>query len=175
MNIFKLHVPYFYIGERELLATFFIVSGWMYRYLDLKIEENGKIIPLMLLVVITGSILWPCSMITLESWKVLPYIFSALAGIFIVFSLCKMLTREEGLVSKWLIYVGNNTLTILIWHFSVFKMVSAIIIGIYELPVQSISEFPVMKVYSQQGWWILYLVLGVVGPTLMSKVKFLKK
>lgn len=172
MNYLKLHIPYFYVGERELLASFFITTGWMYKNAGLKIEENKIIIPILTLFVIIGSVIWPCSMITLETWKILPYSISALAGTLAIFGICKVLEKWGGQVLK---YIGDNTLTILIWHFSIFKVVSALIIWIYGLPLSTLCEFPVIKNYSQNGWWVVYLVLGVSIPSLMSKVNVLKK
>lgn len=93
MNKLKLHVPYFYVGERELLATFFIITGWSYKSAGFKFEEDKKIIPLFIIIVLLGSVFWPCSMITLETWKILPYALSALTGTLSVLGICKFIEK----------------------------------------------------------------------------------
>ena len=57
---------------------------------------------------------------------------------------------SHGICTKALDFIGKNTLTILTWHFLAFKLVSLSIIGIYDLPIERLAEFPVIKEYSQQ-------------------------
>ena len=35
-------------------------------------------------------------------------------------------------------------------------------IGIYDLPIERLAEFPVITEYSQQGWWIAYFIVAMV-------------
>jgi hypothetical protein len=44
------------------------------------------------------------------------------------------------------------------------KVVSLAIIYIYGLPIKRLSEFPVIEQYATQGWWIVYLFIGVGIP-----------
>ena len=69
---------------------------------------------------------------------------------------------SHGICTKALDFIGKNTLTILILHFLIIKLVSLVIIGIYDLPIERLAEFPVIKEYSQQGWWIAYFIVAMV-------------
>ena len=71
-------------------------------------------------------------------------------------------------IKKSLLYVGNNTMTILVWHFLSFKIISYLIIGLYSLTAKRLSEFPVILEYSIKGWWILYVFVGVIIPLLFK-------
>ena len=64
--------------------------------------------------------------------------------------------------------VGTKTLGILTWHFLCFKFVSWILILYYHLPIDRLSEFPVVTEYSSQGWWMLYLVAGLLLPIVID-------
>lgn len=59
-------------------------------------------------------------------------------------------------------FIGQNTLTILTWHFLSFKVVSLIIIKIYDLPIERLSEFPVISEYATKGWWVAYFIMAML-------------
>ena len=69
---------------------------------------------------------------------------------------------SHGICAKALDFIGKNTLTILTWHFLAFKLVSLLIIDIYDLPIERLAEFPVITEYSKQGWWIAYFIIAMV-------------
>lgn len=48
-------------------------------------------------------------------------------------------------------FIGKNTLTILTLHFLIIKLVSLVIIGIYDLPIKRLAEFPVITEHSKLG------------------------
>ena len=52
------------------------------------------------------------------------------------------------------------------------KIVSLIIIFTYNLPIVRLSEFPVIVEYANQGWWIGYLMVGVLCPLLIAQLNF---
>ena len=141
-----------------------MVIGYVYRQSNWKLEEHPwLVIPLGAGLVALGSLFWPCAMLKLEWLKVAPYAISALAGTLMVFSICKLLFKKDvDLLSKILSYVGDKTLEILTWHFLSFKVCSLIIIAVYALPIARLAEFPVIEEYAYQGWWLPYLIIGVV-------------
>ena len=38
------------------------------------------------------------------------------------------------------------------------------LISIYNLNIDRLGDFPVMTDYAHQGWWIIYLIVGVTLP-----------
>lgn len=77
--------------------------------------------------------------------------------------------------SKVLKLIGENTLDIMGLHFMLFKIVSLIIICVYQLPIERLAEYPVLMGV-EGGWWILYSVVGVSLATLFAVIrhKYLK-
>ena len=76
---------------------------------------------------------------------------------------------KSSIVSTMLIYIGNLTLCILIFHFIAMKLVSLFIIYLYDYDISRLSEFPVL-VNVGGLWWILYSVVGVAVSILMWNV-----
>lgn len=53
-------------------------------------------------------------------------------------------------------------------------MLLLIIIGIYDLPIERLAEFPVIMEYSQRGYWVLYFcfaILSTCGIGYLNKYK----
>ena len=72
------------------------------------------------------------------------------------------IASKEGRVRNVLVYVGNNTLTVLTWHFLCFKIVSLIIVRLYDLPIEQLACFPIIPEYV--SWWVVYFIVGAGVP-----------
>ena len=168
LSRFGLSIPY-YIEARELLAASFMVAGFSYRRTSLNLEQRYPliVIPAGAAVVALGAAFWPSNMLALTWTGILPYFVSAIAGIFMAFSLCKWLSRFK-LLGGSLTFTGDRTLSILTWHFLSFKIVSLVIIAIYGLSIVHLAEFPVIETYAYRGWWAAYLIVGVTIPLLLD-------
>jgi hypothetical protein len=46
---------------------------------------------------------------------------------------------------RFLVFTGDHTMEVLIWHFLSLKIVSLLLIAIYRLPIKQLSEFPLSK------------------------------
>ncbi len=169
MLYFDIEIP-LYIRGRELLASAIIVSGFSYKQNHYHLEKHPIIIPIAALMICVGVRFWSCSMLSLTWQKVIPYYFSAIAGTLMVFALCKWfnkITFAKRVVTI-VTYIGDRTLDILTWHFISFKIISIIIIVVYELPIARLAEFPVIESYAYNGWWIGYLIIGLVIPLIIE-------
>lgn len=91
------------------------------------------------------------------------YLLVSLLGFFMILKINEFRNLKEGIIKKFLIYCGNNTLTILTFHFVVFKIVSYLICFVYSLLFR-VAEFPQMRCYSDAGWWIVYSLIGIGIP-----------
>ena len=168
-SYYDIEIP-FYVRPRDLLASFFMVVGFLYKKYGFKFEEKPLFaIPVGIIMVVLGVAYWKCAMTSLEWWKIFPYSLSALAGTLMVFSICKWLC-EKHILAKSLVYIGDRTIDILTWHFLSFKLVSLLIIAVYLLPEARLAEFPVIEEYSYQGWWMPYLLVGVSLPLLTEYI-----
>ena len=156
-------IPFFGIDAKDFMAGFFIWSGYMYNKFGLKIEKRWWTIIVAALIVAVGTEYWQCSMLHFKGnfELMLPYIFTALIGTLMILGISSLLASYDNWLKRFLVFVGDNTLDILTWHFLSFKLVSLLLILIYGLPIARLAEFPVIEDFAYQGWWVLYLVVGV--------------
>lgn len=167
-------MPYFSVGAREFLAAEFFVIGYYYRKSECKIHEKWYVLPIGLVVITFGTHFYQATLLNFKWWQVIPYGATAIIGTLMVFYVSKIVVKQQTVATKWLIFIGNNTLTILTWHMLSFKIVNLIVIYAYGLPIARLAEFPIIEEYSQQGWFLLYFFLGVIIPMGMAKIKILK-
>lgn len=64
--------------------------------------------------------------------------------------------------------IGQNSITIMIFHFFSFVFINLIIVLWYALPVQNVLAYPCIKNYPY--WWILYSFAGVFIPLVFNKI-----
>ena len=157
-------IPILGIGAREFMAGLFIWCGYMYNKNGFSFEKRWWMIVCFVLLVAVGTEFWHCSMLNLKFQLILPYIITAIAGTLMVFGVGAHISVKDNWLKRFLVFVGDNTLIILIWHFLCFKLVSLLLIWLYELPIERLAEFPVMEEYAYNGWWMLYFVIGVGVP-----------
>jgi len=158
-------VPYFSIGSREFLAASLLFVGHLYKQYQLNWHRNICFVLSSILLVGVGTIFWPATMTSFSYWQVIPYAITSVMGTLAIFCLSYHLSlRNENSVVRFLVYVGGYTFNVLTWHFLAMKMVSLFIVYAYGLPIKQLSEFPVIEEYAHQGWWILYLCVGVGIP-----------
>ena len=156
-------------GAKEFLAVSCMMAGYLYKsysineYVD---KYSIYILPVCALLLVFGSLYWHGEMLDLKWTHTVPYFISAIAGSIIVMKLSKYSAEKTRHFSSLISMIGNKTLDILTWHFLCFKIVSLIIIAYYGLPIEQLAEFPVMRPYQIQGWWILYFVIGVAVPVI---------
>lgn len=167
-------VPYFYVGARETFAALFFVIGHAYKASEIKCHKKGYCLLGGIVLVTIGASFVKANLLDFSWLQILPYTIIAISGILATFYLSQKVEKFNNEAIRILIYIGNNTLTILTWHFLSFKLVSLVIILMYQLPIERLAEFPVITEYSVKGYFILYFLIGVIVPLLLSKNKFLK-
>ena len=91
----------------------------------------------------------------------------ALLGFLMTYNVSQWLDRHEGLLKRFLVYTGDHTLYIFIFHIISYKAVSLLKIWYYGLDRRQIGCHMVIHDYSQQDqFWILYTIAGVGLPLL---------
>lgn len=161
-NSFHLQVPSLLIGGREIAAALIFLSGYSFKHFKIATFSSRISIVLIVFLLICGYNFWKISLTPYyyDNWKIFPYLVST---ILIVWSIYSLLKKWELKISfgKYLNYIGSITLPILTWHFFVFKLVSILIVFLYNLPFEQIAEFPVIAEYSVKGWWIAYFICSI--------------
>ena len=121
-------------------------------------------IVLITLLTFIGSFYWKINtgLMFFENWLFIPYQITGLLFTWCLYSMFFGKIQRGG-VYKVMSFIGKNTLTILTWQFLSFKVVSLTIIGIYNLSVEKLSEFPVIHEYAAKGWWLIYFVVALIS------------
>ena len=83
---------------------------------------------LSLVIVCVGSVFLPTEMPKVNYYTFLPYFICSLFGSVMLLIISDRVKRIKSCAIKVLEYIGNHTMTILVWHFLCFKIVSLIII-----------------------------------------------
>lgn len=148
--------------SQVVLAAIFILSGYLFKSHNVKIFNKRGIFLLFALVGV-ACVIWNMAMHALpySVYRVIPYIVTGIIGTWMIYSL--PWKSVKGKTADVFQFIGNNTLTILTWHFLSFKVVSLLIIHIYGLPVERLAEFPVITEYSGKGWWIAYFLFAMLA------------
>ncbi len=152
----------------------FFMAGYYYHKSNRAIHENGWTFIASTALVIAGSLCWPTDCGQVKLWNVVPYFLSAIAGTLAVLYISGKIANTKTACSKFLVDVGNKTMTILTWHFLSFKIVSLLIIWIYGLPIEVLAGFPTVAQYSAQGWFVAYLMVGTLVPLAISRCRYLR-
>jgi fucose 4-O-acetylase-like acetyltransferase len=89
-------------------------------------------------------------------------------GGFTVFSLASLVKDMRNM--KWLIYVGDHSMSIMALNILAFKMVGVIVCAVYSLPWSENTVFQHMSYTHGNYWMWVYLVAGVGIPLLCDKI-----
>ena len=173
LNYMKLSFTSFNISPREFLAALFIIIGYSMKELKVRLFPCFMIgISIILIFVNTYFAFYGLMKDDFhKTINYIPYIITAVTVTWSIYSL--PWHKLCNSISKVLLYIGNNTLPILIWHVICFKLVSFLIIVLFGLPCYELGEFQVIFRYADKGWFVLYTIVGVFVP-LIVKYYFVK-
>ena len=158
-------IPFFHIAAREFLGAFYLMVGYAYHSKGLLWHENRMFLVFAILLVCVGAVYWPTSMMVFSYKNVLPYSITSVCGTLALFRLGQWIRDKKDLAaSRLLIYIGGYTFNVLTWHLISLKIVSLMLIVLYGLPIERLSDFPVIEEYAHQGWWVIYWLVGVGVP-----------
>ena len=160
-------------GYRDLMGCFFFGCGFIFRqyvnqYRQFILKYHSAIWMTVLFGVIvflfskylTANMNWRS---TFKQFLSLP--IPALLGFLMTYNISLWLDRYEGKLKNFLVYTGDHTLNIFIFHIVSYKVVSLMKIWYYGLDIRQIGCHMVIHEYSQQDlFWILYTIAGVCIP-----------
>lgn len=156
-------------GYRELMATFFMGVGHLWRCAEEGLHYLRKRILALLLgaaVLLLVSNLAYVAM-TPKAARLSDVFLLALGGVgaFVFLrSLATFLLRIKGKFSRALVIIGEHSLSIFVFHLLAFKLVSAIKVAVYALPWEAVASHPVVHEPKEPYFWILYVIVGVALP-----------
>lgn len=154
-------------GYRDIVGTFFFGCGYLWRQLKPHYKTTWWATLLLLSVVVAFTAFAPAGMPwrgSLAECLSLPV--PAVCGVLMIYNVSCYIDRLGGLTRKFLVYCGDNTLYVLVFHFLAFKLASAAKIFYYGLDRAQIGCHPVVNVNGDDLFWIVYAFCGVALPLL---------
>ena len=168
-------------GYRDMMGCFFFGCGFIFRqfvdtyhkatvrvYVSLPITLVCAVIVFLFSKYLTANMNWRS---TFTQFLSLPV--PALLGFLMTYNISRWIDRTKGWMKRFLVYTGDHTLNIFIFHIISYKVVSLLKIWYYGLDPRQIGCHMVIHDYSQQDlFWILYTIAGVGIPllgTMMSE------
>ena len=162
-------------GYRDMMGCFFFGCGFIFRqfveeyhkatarvYVSLPMTLVCAVVVFLFSKYLTANMNWRS---TYTQFLSLPV--PALLGFLMTYNISRWIDHTKGWVKKFLVYTGDHTLNIFIFHIISYKVVSLLKIWYYGLDPRQIGCHMVIHDYSQQDFfWILYTVAGVGIPLL---------
>ena len=162
-------------GYRDMMGCFFFGIGFIFRqYVDgyrQIMSHKYLAIPATLLF---GLIVWLFSKYltanmnwrsTFQQFLSLPV--PAILGFLMTYNISRWIDSSKGWFKRFLVYTGDHTLNIFVFHIISYKVVSLMKIWYYGLDIRQIGCHMVIHEHSQQDYfWILYTIAGVGIPLL---------
>ncbi len=162
-------------GYRDMMGCFFFGCGFIFRQFVEKYQHMMShyfaavwttivfgIVVFLFSKYLTANMNWRS---TYTQFLSLPV--PALLGFLMTYNVSRWLDGHEGWLKRFLVYTGDHTLYIFIFHIVSYKVVSLLKIWYYGLDSRQIGCHMVIHDYSQQDlFWILYTIAGVGLPLL---------
>ena len=155
-------------GIRECWGVLFFALGVLYRRHERRICEHWALTLVYFGLLLGGAALGFQGMalkVQMRTVATLP--LTGAIGFLMLHHLSSWLNRHDGIVKRFLVYCGNNTLYIFVFHIISFKLVSALKIWYYGLDWGQIGCHMVIHENSATDlFWVLYTIVGTALPLL---------
>lgn len=165
-------------GYRDLMCVFFMSLGYLFRKYERYVSGRyWLIVPTLAILLWYTFNLCTSLSLTTNLHKVLWQPYSAIAGFIFVYLISQLLDKLQDVKSRclkaihsFLVFCGNHTLEIMIFHIFAYKLIAAIQIAIYGMEWEQIGCHMVVHDKTTAAfWWIIYSIGGVAIPLLGVK------
>ena len=97
-------------------------------------------------------------------------------GFLMVMYISEVIARRQNVLSRLLVFIGENTLFVFIFHIISFKLVSLGKIWWYGLDFRQIGCHMVIHYHHTDFFWVIYTIVGVAVPLLtLQGVRYLRR
>lgn len=153
-------------GYREIMGTFFFGIGFLFRQNRSWLIATWWSFVICFAVVLFFSQFASASMAWNSTFTKFLYLpIPAVLGFVMVHQLSGIIDKHDNFIRRFLIFCGENTLPIFVFHTISFKLVSLIKIACYGLDFRQIGCHMVIHDYAHTDlFWILYAIVGVGVP-----------
>ena len=155
-------------GIRDTWGVMFFALGALYRRHEQHIREHW-LLTLVYAGLLLGGCFWHChGLILNESMKDIATIpITGCIGFLMVHSIAGWIDNHNNWLKRMLIYCGDNTIYVFVFHIISFKLVSALKIMYYGLDWGQIGCHMVIHHNSKTDlFWLLYTIVGTAVPLL---------
>ena len=160
-------------GYRELMGIVLLGIGFLLRRADETPDSSIWHNPIIMLaassvVLMILTFVYPISMAA-KPGSVLSVPILTVAGTAAVIwlrGLSEFILQLPEKYTQWLQITGENSLYIFVFHLLAFKVASMIKVGVYQLDWAMVGGHPVVQHELGDGFWLLYIFVGVVLPIL---------
>lgn len=154
-------------GWRETWGIFFFGVGVLYRRYEDMIPKNWFVILAGFALMLVAGHFHLCGMNNSAQYRdlwTLP--LTGTIGFITVHQFSQRLAEglAGGALSKGLVYVGQNTMPVFVFHIIAYKLVSLVKIWWYGLDFGQIGCHMVIHHNSGDLFWVLYTIVGVGVP-----------
>ena len=160
-------------GYREMMGCFFFGIGFIFRqyveayrrqimrhYARLWVSLIFAAVVFLFSKYLTANMNWRSSF---QQFLSLP--LPAILGFLMTYNLSSWLDEHDNRLKRLLVYTGDHTLYVFIFHIIAYKTVSLLKIWYYGLDPRQIGCHMVIHDHSQEDWfWVLYTIAGVGLP-----------
>ena len=160
-------------GYRELMGIVLLGIGFLLRRADETPDSSIWHNPIVMLaassvVLMILTFVYPISMAAKPgSVLSVPILTVAGTAAFIwLRGLSEFILQLPEKYTQWLQITGENSLYIFVFHLLAFKVASMIKVGVYQLDWAMVGGHPVVQHELGDGFWLLYIFVGVVLPIL---------
>mgnify|MGYP000575721543 CR=1 FL=1 len=156
------------VGHRTMLACAYFMVGYSFHKTVYRKYHNLWVGISAFIVLGIISLFFGSSM-DVTGVKTIAYFSASLIGIFALLNIAGCIS---GVVQDALNYVGQKTLYILTFHFISFKLVSLLLVMVFDLPIERLQDFPIINTRngSIDFVWMIYTTFGVVVPVVLWKL-----
>lgn len=154
-------------GWRETWGIFFFGAGVIFRSVEQKIPNKWWFaLPLFLFLCFAAKMHFSGMNNGAKMQDLYTLPLTGLAGFILIYYISTIIDSREGWVRNLLVFIGENTLYVFVFHIVSFKIVSAVKIWWYGLDPAQIGCHMVIHDYKGDMFWILYSIVGVAVPLL---------
>ena len=154
-----------HLNSRDFTALAYFFTGTLYSRIDRQFMNRYRyvLIAFAILFLALQTIFMPVTIGHLRSGTVLPFYITSTTAALALIQLCYLAPRIP--ITKAIAKIGTRTIDVLIFHFLMFKVVTAVVIAIAGLSVELMSDFAVPsfdELWYAPWLWIVYTAVAVV-------------
>lgn len=157
-------------GWRETWGIFFFATGVLFRQYEHRIAQHWALCLTYFILLCGAAWLHLSGMNNRGLWRDLWSLpLTGTIGFLMVYYIASLIDRRDSRLRDLLVFIGNNTMCIFVWHILSFKAVSLIKIWHYGLEWEQIGCHMVIH-HNNHGdlYWVLYSIAGTAIPLLVT-------